>query len=172
MTKPGSEARLARATLVAVHGSLGLPAAVSRGTFIFLPEMRPLQADAVVQRLCTMAKPLVCVGVISGGQLHIGAWPVRESVGLGKDLVTMARDLFRRRPYPDLPDVLITSGGGDVVELTCVEFERWLGDYEVPLGAIALVPQTSAPDAMSSFLARVSPQQDDAVLTWLTDPDK
>jgi hypothetical protein len=161
-----SARRLARATLVALHGSIGAPLASLQRPITFLPELVPLPLDMAEEKLAAAPKPVLCVAVLVQGHLHVGTWSTGRPLPMVEDMLEMVRETFREPPpdvAPNVPEVVVTSNRGASVDLTRAEYEQWIQDYHLPLTATHLGPSSAEDVTIAGmFIARVKPPPENA----------
>ena len=152
MTDQPAAERLARATLLALRGAAGASPAVAHNPVVFLPEMRPHPLAAAVARLASSRKPVTIVGVVVNDWLYVGLWS-GEDAGAYGPLSLLKETLREAAPLR----VTVTSGVGEVVELTVDEFLTWIDEYRLPLATMDVRPDVGATSAGGNFIAQIGP---------------
>jgi hypothetical protein len=165
MTESESASRLAKATLIALRAAIGAATSTPRDIVTFFPDMIPLSSSAAEAHLRSLPKPMMCVSMLVNSHVYIGTWTVATPDNFARDVSAMLREGFPDWGRPGdagLPEVLVRSEQGetDAQELTCLEYEQWMQDYQIPLASI-VVDRSQPMDAMrSTFVVLVGPPSD------------
>jgi hypothetical protein len=137
----------ARATLLALRGTVRTRVALQPDVVLLTPSLKPIHVIDAAWRLADMPKPVSCVARDHGALLAIDCKSPEDEQGrrFHETRAVAGLEAIKRAIYDDyrviVPDPLLKlEAGGAAMILRMSEVDTWLRDYDLPELAFSMHP--------------------------------